>query len=356
MPLIGASGTSLQCMGRVYLNMQYKETQVKQDVYFVSGLEKSLLGRPAINALKLLKRVNIVNPSANVWQNKFPDLFRGLGCMKGNYSLALKNVAQPFSVATLRRVPLPLLPEVKLELEKMVDQGVIMPITEPTEWCAPMVVIPKSSGKVRICGDFVELNKHIIRERFELPTVDATLAKLSGARIFSKLDANSGFHQVKLDSGSAKLTSFITPFGRYCYKRLPMGISSAPEYYMRRMLQITDNLPGFLCLMDDICIYGKDQNQHDEILQKLIEVLQLEGVTLNVEKCCFGVNSPKYLGYVVDVQGIHPDPAKVEAITKFPAPKDIKGIRRFLGIFHSLHVGTLHVCSVYVQLCGWQAD
>ena len=126
--------------------------------------------------------------------------------MKGNYSLALKNEAQPFSVATPRRVPLPLLPEVKLELEKMVDQGVIMPITEATEWCAPMVVIPKSSGKVRICGDFVELNKHI-RERFELPTVDATLAKLSGARIFSKLDANSGFYQVKLDSGSAKLTS-----------------------------------------------------------------------------------------------------------------------------------------------------
>ena len=103
----------------------FKETQVKQDVYFVSGLEKSLLGRPAINALKLLKRVNIVNLSA-VWQNKFPDLFRGLGFMKGNYSLALKNEAQPFSVATPRRVPLPLLPEVKLELEKMVDQGVIM--------------------------------------------------------------------------------------------------------------------------------------------------------------------------------------------------------------------------------------
>ena len=153
---------------------------------------------------------------------------------------------------------------------------------------------------------------------------------------FSKLDANSGFYQVKLDSGSAKLTTFITPFGRYCYKRLPMGISCAPEYYMRKMSHIADNLPGVLCLMDDICVYGKDQNQHDERLQKLLEVLQLEGVTLNVEKCCFGLNSLKYLGYNVDVQGIHPDPAKLEAITKFPAPKDIEGIGRFLGMVNQL--------------------
>jgi hypothetical protein len=129
----------------------------------------------------------------------------------------------------------------------MVAERVIFPITEATEWCAPMVVIPKANGSVRICGDFVELNKGILRERYELPTVDSTLSKLGGATVFTKLDANSGFYQIKLKEESAKLTTFITPFGRYYYLRLPMGISSAPEHYMRRMAQLIDSLPGTVC-------------------------------------------------------------------------------------------------------------
>ena len=336
LPLVGASGQVLQCEGYVNLIMSYKQAQVKHQIYFVHGLDKCLLGRPAINSLELLKRVNEVQPKTNKFKEDYPQLFTGLGCMKGEYSLTVKDDAQPFSVAAPRRVPLPLLSEVKQELDKMVQNEVIKPITEPTEWCAPMVVIPKPSGKVRICGDFVELNKSIIRERFELPTVDATLAKLSGAQVFTKLDANSGFYQIKLNQESAKMTTFITPFGRYCYHRLPMGISSAPEYYMRRMAQITDSLPGVLCLMDDICVFGETQEQHDERLRNLLVLLCEEGVTLNDEKCCFGVSSLKYLGYVVDAHGVHPDPDKVEAIEKFSPPTDVKGIRRFLGMVNQL--------------------
>ena len=285
LPLFGASGHKLECMGYQQIDLTYKNVTVKQDVFFVKNLKTCLLGRPAIEALSLLRRINEVDARESKMQDKYPELFSGLGCMKNVYTLKLCDNARPYSVSTSRRVPLPLLPKVKSELQKMVEQGVIEPVTMPTDWCAPLVVIPKASGQVRICGDFVELNKNIMRERYELPTVDATLAQLSGATVFSKLDANSGFYQIKIDENSAKLTTFITPFGRFFYKRLPMGISSAPEFYMRCMAQLTDSLPGTLCLMDDICVFGKDQNEHDDRLQKLMQILSSEGqkkILLNV--------------------------------------------------------------------------
>ena len=175
-----------------------------------------------------------------------------------------------------------------------------------------------------------------MRERFELPTVDATLAQMSGATVFSKLDANSGFYQIKIDETSSKFTTFITPFGRYFYKRLPMGISSAPEHYMRKMAQLVDSLDGTLCLMDDICVFGKNQKEHDDRLNQLLKILSNEGVTLNPDKCRFSVDKLHYLGYIVDKNGIRADPAKVEAIEGFAVPKNVKGIQRFLGMVNQL--------------------
>ena len=113
----------------------------------------------------------------------------------------------------------------------MESLGVITKIEQATEWCAGMVVVPKKSGSVRICVDFWALNESVLREVHPLPTVDETLAHLSGASVFSKLDANSGFWQIPLADSTKHLTTFITPYGRYCFNKLPFGISSAPEYF-----------------------------------------------------------------------------------------------------------------------------
>ena len=107
----------------------------------------------------------------------------------------------------------------------------ISKVDEPIEWCAGMVVAPKANGKVRICVDLTKLNESFLREYHPLPSVDHTLAQLAGATIFSKLDANSGFWLIGLSPESAKLTTFITPFGRFCFNRLPFGTSSAPEHF-----------------------------------------------------------------------------------------------------------------------------
>ena len=115
---------------------------------------------------------------------------------------------------------------------------------------------PKKSGTICICVDFRPLNESVLREVHPLPKVEDTLAKLTGATIFSKLDANSGFWQVPLGKNSCHLTTFITPFGRYQFNRLPFGISSAPEHLQKQMNQILEGQEGVLCHMDNILILG----------------------------------------------------------------------------------------------------
>ena len=173
--------------------------------------------------------------------------------------------------------------EVKSELERMEKENIISKVEGPTDWCAGMVVVPKSNKKVRICVDLTQLNKCVKRERHIMPSVDHTLAQLSNAKIFSKLDVNSGFWQIELSKQSALLTTFITPFGRYCFNRLPFGISSAPELFQKRMSITLEGLEGVTCLMDDILVHGSSQEEHDRRLIATLERLQKSHVTLNRE-------------------------------------------------------------------------
>lgn len=143
------------------------------------------------------------------------------------------------------------------ELERMESMGVISKVTEPTAWCSGMVVVPKSlKEKLRICVDLTPLNVAGTRECHILPAVDQTLAMMSDAKVFTKLDARSGFWQIPLTPESRALTTFITPFGRYFFKRLLFGIASAPEHFQRRMLQMFESFEGILCHADDVLEYG----------------------------------------------------------------------------------------------------
>ena len=141
--------------------------------------------------------------------------------MKEEYTIKLKDDATPFALTVPRKVPMPLYAETKDEIDRMLKSGVISPVDSPTDGCAPMVVTPKPNGKVRVCVDLTKLNEYVQRENHPLPSMDVTLGKLAGAKYFTKLDANSGFWQIKLTEGSKPLTTFITPWGRYCFNVLP---------------------------------------------------------------------------------------------------------------------------------------
>ena len=146
----------------------------------------------------------------------------------------------------------------------METEGIVSKVDVPTPWCAGIVAVPKKSGTVRICVDLKRLNQSVMQEIYPLPKVDKTLAQLSGATAC----VHSFRHQQRiLADPSQLLTTFITPFGRYCFNKFPFGISSAPEHFQMRMSRILSGLAGVVCQMDDVLIFGQGREEHDVRLE-----------------------------------------------------------------------------------------
>ena len=208
-----------------------------------------------------------------------------------------------------------------------------------------MVVVPKSNGQVRICVDLTKLNESVYRECHPLPAVEQTLAQIAGAWVLSKLDANSGFWQIPLSKESALLTIFITPFGCYCFNRLPFSITSAPEHFHRWMSAILRDLEGVVCLIDDILVYSKTQQEHDDRLHAVLKRLEEAGLTLNKEKCEFSQRQVKFLGQILSEDGIQSDLNKVAAIVQMKEPTTVKEMWRFLGMANQRSKFTPHLAD-----------
>ncbi len=175
-----------------------------------------------------------------------------------------------------------------------------------------------------------------MREVHPLPKVDETPAQLTGARVFSKLDAYSGFWQIPLSPSSRLLTTFITPTGCFCFNKLPIGISSAPEHFQKRMSLILQGLDGVVCQMDDVLVFGRDQVEHDTRLTAALQHIEKAGATLNAEKCEFGKQRLRFLGHIVDGNGITADPDKTSAIREMQTPTSVPELRRFLGMVNQM--------------------
>ena len=165
----------LPILGYIKCSMLKGNKTCQSDVYIMKG-GTPLLGRDSSVALEVVALINDVD--------NYPQLFRGLGEMKSAYKIELQANAQPFAVQYPRRIAIPLLPKVKIELDRLETLGVIKRVTEPTDWCAPIVVVPKPNDKVRLCVDDTHLNQAVKRERHQLPTVESVLAQMAGATVF----------------------------------------------------------------------------------------------------------------------------------------------------------------------------
>ena len=330
--LFGAGRHPLQLMGKFKATLSIKRNQSIQEIIYVMRDEQfPLLGRPAIDAFGLINWVRMVE------YDKIPQtyqpLFEGIGKMKTDkHRIEIDPKAKPYAIKTPRRIPLHLRDKTRVELEKLEQQGIISKIKTPTDWVAGMVVVPKPNGDVRICVDYSQLNQAVKRERLMIPSVDELLSQLKDAKWFSKIDCRSGYYQLEIHEASKELTTFITPFGRYVFNRLPMGISSAPEIYHREMTSIVGGLEGVITLLDDSLVFGTTKEEHDHRLSKVLERMQENKVTLNKEKCEFGVQEIRFLGHHVSEKGILPDRRKIEAVLKLPRPTNVNEVRRFLGM------------------------
>ena len=334
--LVGPTRNALKVLGQFDGTFWIGEKTSVETVFVVSGLKSNLLGLPAIKSLQLLQKIYSVSSLQQNIRERFPKVFSGLGTLGDPYTIKLKEGAKPYALYAPRNIPFALRDKVRTELEKMERMGVIKKVTEPSQWCAGVVIVPKSTGAVRICVDLKPLNASVLREPHPIPKVDETLAQLSGATVFSKVDANSGFWQIPLAEESQPYTTFISPFGRYCFRKLPFGISSAPELFQRRISQVLEGLAGVLCHMDDVLIFGATQEEHDQHLTATLQRLETAGVTLNPSKCEFSVDHIKFLGHIINKSGVRADPDKVSAIVEMGAPANVPALRRFLGMVNHL--------------------
>ena len=161
--------------------------------------------------------------------------------------------------------------ELKAELDEMILQGIIQEVDEPTDWVSSIVYMRQSNGKRRLCLDPKDLNKAIMCCHYKTPTMEELSHKPSGAKFFSKLDAKNGYWSVKLDKESQLLTTFNSPFGRYCFQRMPFGLVISQDVFQQRMDMIIGECTGALALIDDVIIHRKTKDEHDFNLQKLME-------------------------------------------------------------------------------------
>lgn len=329
---LNSVGGELRCRGTFTATTRIGDRCHRIRIYVVpEGC--NLLGRPsaiAMGLVKLTRDLGEVKCRSNV--------FGDLGEFKCDpVQIRIRRDAEPYSVNTARRIPIPLLPRVKAELDRMLKLNVIQKVTEPTEWCAPMVpVVKKGNRGIRICVDLKKLNKAVIRERYQLPTLDEILPKLKGAKVFSSLDASSGFWAIPLDKNSVKLTTFITPFGRFCFRRLPFGVTSAPEIFQRKMTELLEDHEGVVIWMDDILVFGATQEEHDERLKKVLDTIEKSGLKLNKPKCKIGKTEIDFVGHFFCGDGVSPSTEKVKAVMELEKPTSVTELKRVLGMFNYL--------------------
>ncbi|KAI4293455.1 hypothetical protein PAPHI01_2729, partial [Pancytospora philotis] len=252
------------------------------------------------------------------------------------------NVASHEPVAITRfRIGKPAEDEIEIEIDKLLRLGIIRKSFSP--WCSPALLVPKHDGSKRLCIDYRKLNDLTIKDAYPLPRIDDILDTLSGASIFSTLDATSGYYQIPIAEDSIQKTAFQTRSGLYEFTRMPFGLSNAPAAFQRAMDEIFVEEKGhFLQVyLDDIIVYSKTRTEHTEHLRQVLEKVQKVGLILKKKKCKFFQDELTVLGYVVRHNEVRPSPERTQGIRDFPVPQTITELRSFIGL--------LTYCSNFIE-------
>ncbi|XP_056692166.1 uncharacterized protein [Spinacia oleracea] len=249
-----------------------------------------------------------------------------------------------------RRLNLNMQDVVRKEVVKLLDAGIIYPISD-SKWVSPVQVVPKKGGTTvikndkdeliptrvvtgwRMCIDYRMLNTATLKDHFPLPFIDQMLERLAKHNFFCYLDGYSGFFQIPIHPDDQEKTTFTCPYGTFAYRRMPFGLCNAPATFQRCMMAIfSDFIEDIMeVFMDDFSVYGSDFDVCLHNLSKVLKRCSEVNLVLNWEKCHFMVNEGVVLGHLISERGIQVDRAKIEVIEKLPPPVNVKGVRSFLG-------------------------
>lgn len=344
--LITYCGTKLNVLGYFMAEVKLKDNDDwnKLKLYVVEGNNHALLGREWMSALKIdwnaivnrtntVSQIDSVDERVKLLVNKFSRVFSGeVGKIEGiQAKLHLKDDCQPVFCKP-RIMPFAIQKKVEVELDSLVESGILKKI-DTSDWATPIVPVLKSNGTVRICGDYkITLNPNLKIDEHPLPTVDQLFSNLAGGQKFTKIDLAKAYLQMPVRDEDQELLVLNTHKGLYKPTRLMYGIASAPAIWQRQIEMILQGIEGVTTFLDDIKITGPTDEIHLKRLEMVAERLSKYNMTVNLKKCSFFANQIEYCGYLIDANGIHKLPAKVEAIQKMPRPENVDQVRSFIGL------------------------
>ena len=264
---------------------------------------------------------------------RYEDVFDGtLGEWKTEpVDFELIDGAQPHSQ---RHYPVPHLYKetFKKELDRLVKLGVLERVQQ-SEWGSPTFIVPKKDNKVRFVSDFRRLNQKLKRKPYPLPRISDTLQQLEGFQYATSLDMNMGYYHIRLSEEASNMCTIITEFGKYRYKRLPMGVSCSPDIFQAKIYDLLGDIEGTRAYIDDILVIKRGTfSEHLEQLEEIFRRCQKTNLKLNADKCRFGLNEIDYLGYIVTPEGVKPNPRKIRAIQAMERPTTVTEVRRLIGM------------------------
>ncbi|GKA79347.1 putative reverse transcriptase domain-containing protein, partial [Tanacetum coccineum] len=250
---------------------------------------------------KRLEDVSIVQDFPEV----FPEDLPGLPPTRQvEFQIDLVPGAAPVARAPYRLAPSEM-KELSEQLKELSDKGFIRPSSSP--WGAPVLFVKKKDGSFRMCIDYRELNKLTVKNRYPLPRIDDLFDQLQGSSVYSKIDLRSGYHQLRVREEDIPKTAFKTRYGHYEFQVMPFGLTNAPAVFMDLMNRVCKPyLDKFVIVfIDDILIYSKNKQEHEEHLKQILELLKKEELYAKFSKCEFWISKVQFLGHVIDSEGIH---------------------------------------------------
>ena len=336
--LTAFGGSEITVLGAidVKINLDSQEP-VESEFIIVQQNGPTLIGRSMMKDLNVSISQNAVNSISNVsvFEKKFPVLFGpGLGCLKNEMFSIEVDASIPPKFCKARPVPYAMREKVSLELDRLLDEKIIIPVKH-SKWAAPTVPVLKSNNSLRLCGDYkITCNRAANLDCFPIPKFEDLVSNLANKKFFSKLDLSQAYAQLLLTPESRELTTINTHRGLFQYLRLPYGVSSAPGIFQRAMENLFKDVPDVLCYLDDLLISSETEAAHEKLLNRVFQKLQDSGLKVKPEKCEISVPELLYLGYKITRTGLLPTEDKCRAIKNAPRPTDITQVRSYLGLLN----------------------
>ena len=288
---------------------------------------------PSVNDVDLSHLDKDVEKSAREMLRKYEEMWNGsLGKISvTEHRIQLRPDAQPVHMQPYRAGPKAREFE-NAEVQHMLKDTVIEPAQ--SEWASPVVIAPKKDGTLRFCVDYRKLNDLTVKDSYPLPRIDECLDTLGHAKVFTTLDANSGYWQIPVTEEDRSKTTFTSHAGCYQYKRMPFGLCNAPATFQRTIDIILSKFRWHTCLvyLDDIIIFSPDHNSHIRHVDEVLQALRSAGVTLKLRKCKFFSNSVDYLGHVITPGKLHVATTNTNAVKGFKEPTTQTELKSFLGL------------------------